>query len=138
MKLFTVTIKLTVAAILATMLASCATMFDGTTQVISIDSLPQGASVYVAVRSKSTGKLERKTKIGVTPLDVTVARKDGVVILELEGYESIEAPLVRGTNPKIWLDVLATSLLSTSIDASTGAIHRYNPGEYLVELKPIQ
>lgn len=130
-------IKLSFATCITVIIASCATMFDGTTQTISIDSVPKGANVYVAARSKKTGQLVRKTKIGVTPLQVEVPRKDGVVLLEAEGYETIEAPLVRGTNPKIWLDVLATSLLSTSIDASTGAMHRYNPGEYLVELQPL-
>lgn len=118
-------------------LFGCATMADGPRQVLSIDSVPQGATVYVAKKDKQ-GNIVRKVKVGVTPLEAEVARKDGVVILELEGYATEEAPLARGTNGTVVLDFLALSLLSTSVDLSTGAWYEYDPGKYLVEMKPAE
>jgi hypothetical protein len=141
---------------LPVIVCGCATMVDGSTQKISIDSNPQGATILVGVRVKSGHEMREvqtksgrkklkkmpvyqilnKREAGKTPAQVIISRKDGAILLEKEGYEAVEVPLVRGTNPAVWLDVLATSLLSTSIDASTGAINEYDPDKYLVEMKP--
>ena len=37
----------------------------------------------------------------------------------------------------VWGDIVLLSLISTSIDTSTGAAKEYDPGEYLVEMKAI-
>jgi PEGA domain-containing protein len=131
------TLKYFILIIFSVTLFGCATMADGPRQVLSVDSVPQGATVYVAKKDKQ-GNIVRKVKVGVTPLEAEVARKDGVVILELEGYVTEEAPLVRGTNGTVVLDFLALSLLSTSVDLSTGAWYEYDPGKYLVEMKPAE
>lgn len=114
-------------------LCGCATIIDGTTQEITIDSNPQGATVYVT--TIKDGVLGPKTEAGQTPLTVLVPRKDGAIIVEKEGYQSQQVELVRGMNPWVFGDVLMTSLLSTSIDTSTGASNEYDPDQYFVELK---
>ncbi|MES2490160.1 MAG: PEGA domain-containing protein [Pseudomonadota bacterium] len=119
------------------MLSACATIVDGTKQSIKIDSSPQGATVYTAVKDKN-GNLINKAAVGVTPLSVTIPRKDGAVILEKGGYAAIEVPLNRGMNGWVWGDILLTSPLSTSIDTSTGAAKEYDPEEYLVQLQSAQ
>jgi len=129
--------KLVYIVLLSFTIFGCATMIDGSKQVLSIDSSPQGATIYVAARTNKN-EIVKKRKVGVTPMDVTVSRKDAVVILELQGYETIEAPLMQGTNSSFYLDILALSLLSTSVDASTGAMYEYDPGKYLVEMQPIE
>lgn len=117
------------------MLSACATVVKGTTQSIKIDSNPQGATVYTAVKNKD-GNLIKNTAVGVTPLSVTIPRKDGAVVLKKDGYAPAEVPLTRGMNGWIWGDILLTSPLSTSIDTSTGAAKEYDPEEYMVQLQP--
>ena len=112
----------------------CASIVSGTKQEIMIDSEPSGATVVVAVRKK--GQLLDQRDAGETPITVEVKRKDGVVLVSKEGYETQEVPLVTKMNPWVWGDIALTSPLSTSIDYSTGAAKQYKPGEYLVTLEP--
>lgn len=118
-------------------LVGCSTMIDGSEQEISIDSNPQGAKVYVAKRAHKDGPLVDKFLAGETPTVVSIARKDGVVIIVKEGYKTLEVPLEKRINGTFALDVTFLSLLSTSIDISTGAIHEYDPGKYIAELVPL-
>jgi hypothetical protein len=104
-----------------------------------VDSNPQGAKIYIGVRSdKTAGVVERRVEAGVTPNTVSIARRDGVIQLEKDGYQATEVPLVRTMNNWVWGDILLTSPLSTSIDTSTGASNEFDPGEYLVQLTPAQ
>lgn len=129
-------ILITFSVLICIFIAGCASLIDGTTQEISVDSNPQGATVYVSTRKGDV--LGKKLKWGETPTKVTIPRKDGVIFLEKEGYESSEVSLVRTMNPWIWGDILLTSLLSTSIDTSTGASNEFDPNSYLVELTPVK
>jgi hypothetical protein len=130
-------VRHTSALVAGALLSGCATLVSGTTQAIKIDSVPQGARVYTAVKSEKNGHpvYGSRSEAGVTPITVLVQRKDGVVFVESPGYEPVEVPMQRGVNPWIIGDVLLTSLLSTSIDTSTGAAKRYDPDEYLIELR---
>jgi hypothetical protein len=129
--------RIVFALITTTLLTACATIVDGPKQSVTVDSNPKGAKIFIASKVRKNGKTEiiNRVEAGVTPAAVSISRKDGVIILEKEGYEATEVPLKRGINPWIWGDVVMTSLLSTSIDTSTGAANEYDPGEYLVEMK---
>jgi hypothetical protein len=59
-----------------------------------------------------------------------------VILVEKDGFENAEVPLKRSMNNWVWGDIALTSLLSTSIDTSTGASNEFDPNEYVVELKP--
>lgn len=126
------------AAIGVAILSGCASIQSGTTQEVKIASNPVGADVYVALMTSKDDKVQylNKVKVGVTPLTVRLSRKDGAVILEKQGYEQTVVPLNRKMNPWVWGDILLTSPLSTSIDTSTGAAHEFDPGEYMVDMKP--
>jgi hypothetical protein len=119
-------------------LSGCATIVSGPRQTVKIDSIPQGATVTTAVQYGRGKKLAliKKHEEGVTPINVVITRKDGAVLLEKEGYKPVRVPLKRGSNPWVLGDVLMTSLISTSIDTSTGAAMEYDPDEYVVELVP--
>lgn len=127
--------KMFAAALGLALLSGCASMQTGTTQEVKISSNPEGADVYIAVLSKDN-QYVNKVKVGQTPLTVRVARKDGVVLLEKDGFQQTVVPMNRGMNPWVWGDILLTSPLSTSIDTSTGAAYEYDPGEYMVDMKP--
>ena len=120
-------------------MSGCASLFGGgSNQLISIDSEPQGAKVTVGAKVKREGQsvMVNKIEYGVTPIEVSVPRKDGMILVSKEGYETQEVGLVRKMNPWVWGDIIATSPLSTSIDTSTGAAHQYKPGKYMVTLVP--
>ncbi|MGH8518270.1 MAG: hypothetical protein ACREUE_12515 [Panacagrimonas sp.] len=130
------TVRLWVIA--AFVLTGCASI-QGTTQDVKVDSTPQGATVYVGVRSKKTGgAIAKKVRAGVTPATVNIPRKDGVILLEKAGYAPAEVPLKTKLNPWFWGDVALLSLLSTSIDTSTGAINKYDPDQFVIPLQPTQ
>lgn len=122
----------------ACLLSACATIMTSSSQQVKVDSNPQGAKVFTAVKSTKDGvdAIAKRSEVGVTPMTVIIARKDGAIFLEKEGYAPAEVPLERTMNPWVWGDIVLTSLLSTSIDTSTGAAKKYDPDEYLVELKP--
>ena len=127
------------STIIVTLLTSllftgCASIVSGTTQEIKVDSNPPGATVYVGEHMGAN--MKNKVAVGVTPMKVKISRKDGVIQLEKAGFEPAFVPLNSKMNPWVWGDVAMLSLLSTSIDSSTGANNEYDPGEYMVDLKP--
>jgi hypothetical protein len=119
--------------------SGCASIQSGTTQQVKISSNPAGATVYVALKTVVNGlpTITNKVAVGVTPLTVTLSRKHGAVLVEKAGYVTEEVPLTTKMNPWVWGDILLTSPLSTSIDTSTGASKEYDPGEYVIDLKPV-
>ena len=126
------------AAVLA--LTGCASINSGTTQQVKVSSNPAGATVYVALKkvdNNGQASVTNKVSVGVTPLTVTLSRKHGALFVEKEGYVATEVPLTTKMNPWMWGNILLTSPLSTSIDTSTGASREYDPGEYVVDLKPV-
>jgi hypothetical protein len=119
----------------ALLLTSCASIQSGTTQLIKVSSNPAGATVYTATFKDKV--ISNKGVVGVTPVSVALSRKDGIIILEKEGYEPIQLDMKTKMNPWVWGDIILGSMLSTSIDTSTGASREYDPGEYMVDLKPV-
>lgn len=132
-------LKLVAIVAAASALTACASMHSGTTQEVKITSNPVGATVYVGVASKKDDvtTMINKVKVGVTPLTVRLSRKSGAVELQKEGYATVQVPLHTKMNSWVWGDILLTSPLSTSIDTSTGAANEFDPGEYMIDMKPV-
>jgi len=105
---------------------SCATIFTGTSSNVRFSSVPPGAKIYV-------NGIER----GVTPATVNMNRSlfnVQTVALKLDGYETrtIEpetsfqtVAIINLANPLFW-----------AIDAVSGAIVKYNPKDYELQLTP--
>ena len=131
--------KLVAVAAAALTLSACASMQSGTTQEIQVSSNPVGAAVFVGHQKMENGVASsfNMTQVGVTPLKVRISRKDGAIELRHPGYQPAPLPLVTKMNPWVWGDILLTSPLSTSIDTSTGAANQYDPGEFMVDMKPV-
>lgn len=133
-------LKLVAAAAAALALSGCASIVSGTTQEIKISSNPAGAAVFVGHQRMendvAVSYFNNTAQVGVTPMTVRVPRKNAVIELRHPGYQPTPVPLVITMNPWVWGDILLTSPLSTSIDSSTGAINQYDPGEYMIDMKP--
>jgi hypothetical protein len=131
-------LKLVVAAAAALALSACASMHSGTTQEIKISSNPEGAAVYVGQRTmeNNVAGIVNQQHMGVTPLTIRLSRKSGAIELRKPGFETVLVPMTTKMNPWVWGDILLTSPLSTSIDTSTGAANEFDPGEYMIDMKP--
>lgn len=107
-------------------LGGCATIFSGTKDDIRIDSDPQGALILI-------DGLER----GRTPETVTVKRPgigDTEVTLKLDGYESRTFTLQKEFNAISVLNLFG--MVGWAVDVATGAVTRYSPLGYDLELEP--
>ena len=105
--------------------SSCATVFTGTKQTIQINSKPSGAKVQV-------DGIDR----GVTPLALRLKKgNDGqIVTLKAEGYET------KTFQPETVFNKVAVfnflNLLCWGVDAISGAMWKYDPKFYEIELEP--
>jgi hypothetical protein len=106
---------------LAPFLTGCASVMCGSQQDISVDSRPRGADVLVydsncEVIYKST-----------TPCVTTLKRKNGdskkgtyVVVVNKEGYDSVQVPLIAHVNSAYYLNVI--TMIGFLVDPITGAM----------------
>lgn len=122
-------------------ISGCASIMSGTTQRVSFDSDPPGATVMIGEKKTEDGKtiMVDGYNAGVTPLIVELKRKGSTVVqISKDGYKTQDVELMRCMNNWVWGDIALTSLLSTSIDTSTGACNEYKPGQYMVSLQKIE
>jgi len=112
---------------------------SGTYQEIKVDSVPPGATVTTGWESNVDGKvvMTGRSVAGVTPITVSIPRKDGMIEVAKDGYKTQNVQLERELNYWFLGNVVLTSLLSSSIDTSTGAISEYRPGQFMINLEPI-
>ena len=109
------------------LLAGCATIFDGQTQTVTFDSTPSGAEVQL-----------NGVTIGKTPFSSEVKREKGnVLTFTKEGYEDRVVPMVTTMNLTFLGNLVTGGAFGTTTDAASGAINKYEPGQYMVSLVKI-
>jgi len=111
-----------------TQLGACATILTGTTDTLSFDANVPGVRLTVEGEFK-----------GVLPQTVTVSRnfingRSFLVKFEAAGYETQEFQLKREFNWVAVLDITSV-LTSGGIDLMTGALMKFTPTEYHVEMR---
>lgn len=106
--------------------SSCATIFTGFKDKIIFESHPSGATIYVD-----------GVKKGITPDTLAISRpgfNQTWVSFYKEGYQAHHFPLLKEFNPIFILNILVG--IPMIIDFFSGAIFRYQPLEYEIQLKP--
>lgn len=114
----------TVVAVSATlMFSSCATVFTGTRQNVQINTSPPAADIEVD-----------GLKVGVTPMAVSLKKgfTGQTVSLKLEGYETKMFQPTTDFNAVAVLNFIG--LIGWGVDAATGAMMKYNPKVYEIQL----
>ena len=105
--------------------SGCATLFGGgAKQQITINSnMPMKVSIgYVTDENKTlTGK-----QSFTTPSTITMLRESDDLLLTSDNDEFESIKIESKMNNWVWGDILATSLLSTTVDAVTGAMWEYD------------
>ncbi len=136
---------------------SCASVLNGRSEIISVDSAPQGAEATLSCGVSRVGSV-------VTPAKFTIARNAGDCTLTVSkhGFTEQSASIEQGVNPMYWANfvtfpvaVLAAWNNSAGIlfagngvglgligvsgfitDYATGAIHTHRPRKVVVKLQP--
>ena len=123
-------LPLIILAVMALSFSSCATLFTGTTQSVTIDSQPQGANIVI------DGQL-----VGTTPARVRLDRDlnaifdDGKYIrLEKEGY--IPDGYILGADIEPFSVLNMFNVFFWAVDGATGALMRYDSDYYNFLLVP--
>jgi hypothetical protein len=118
-----------IAVLLIGCLAGCGTLFTGTTQTVQINSVPSGATVQV-----------NGTYRGLTPTPVTLKKGSvgQMVTLNKEGYKQKSFQPQTVFNKVGLLNFATLYLLPISwlVDSCTGALYKYDPVFYDIQLKP--
>ena len=110
--------------IISLFLSSCATMFSGSTQVITIHSNVNGATIIMD-----------GIPIGTTPFIGDIERgKEKFIVVYHEGHFAQTIRLTTKTNGWYYANLLITGI---TIDSSTGAVYSYSPQEYYINLRPL-
>ncbi|MGP1561494.1 MAG: PEGA domain-containing protein [Helicobacteraceae bacterium] len=117
---------------IALFVAFCATLFGSATiisgkmQMVSFNSEPSGASVYV------NGMLLCQA----TPCQVQVQRPSDTSLFEFKkaGYKTTKVFAGKGLNKMVVANIVSAGVLGTSTDAATGALWEYQPSQFFVTL----
>lgn len=115
-------ILLVIGAVILT--SSCSTIFTGTSQNITFETVPSGAKIQV-------NGIDR----GTTPTSVKLKKGSSgqTVVIKKDGYQKrVIAPETTFNKTSI-LNLF--NLLFWGVDAVTGALHKYDPTYYEIELE---
>jgi hypothetical protein len=114
------------AAAIASSLAGCATVFEGTSQEITINSNPPGATCVFQRQGKEVGRVVN------TPgtANIRKSKYDIDIICTKRGYQQATYLNHSGTTATIAANVAADLILtvglSSIVDSSTGADNKYD------------
>ena len=101
--------------LIATVASGCASIINGTRQIITLSSTPEGAEIF-----------ENGYSIGTTPTQLRFKRgEDHLLTFRLEGYEDVRVTLEKELDPIVFLNL--TSILGYAIDFSNGAAYKLDP-----------
>lgn len=118
-------LQYTLAGMLLVSATSCATIFTGTRQNVTISSTEPETEVYVNNAFK--GKTPAKFK-------VNKKGKDEIITIKKEGFISQDLKPQKGFNAVAILNLL--NPIAWGIDLLTGAVNRVAPNEYMIKLEP--
>ena len=108
------------------LLHGCATIVAGSSQELTFQTEPEGATVSVAGKA-----------LGRTPLTTEVSRdKNLSLTFEKEGYKPYTTQLSTTLNGWFWGNIVFGGFLGSTTDGVSGSIHEYSPSQYFVTLSP--
>lgn len=112
----------------AAALAGCATIVNGTTQKVQINSIPDGAEVVI----------DDSRQHVTTPATVKLSRRDShKLVFHKPGYQDTAESLTSGMSGSILGNLLAGGVVGLAIDASDGAGRKLSADSVDVTLTPM-
>lgn len=123
MKKSSVFLALFVLASLSLFLMSCATIATGTTQLVTINSNVDSATVSLD-----------GVNIGKTPFTGKIKKNGKVLTIEKDGYKTYTIALSTSLEGLFWGNIITGGTLGSITDFASGAAYKYSPASYQVEL----
>ena len=112
--------------VIALTASACATIVDGTSQLVTFNSEPNRAKILI-----------NGVQVGVTPLTIQVKRaKNTMIVAKKDGYEQQQMPLQTKTNTYFWGNILF--LYGSTTDYVSDAMVEYSPNMYFITLDPLR
>lgn len=134
-------VSLTLTALTVT-LASCATLFSGTTQEMSFQSSPEDVVVTLIERVRVEGSdnvFEDKPRIlGKTPFTVQLDKEEGQSVqYSKPGYRPVTMKLMTTLDGWFWGNIAIGGFIGSTTDHLSGASIEYAPSQFFVTLTPL-
>jgi hypothetical protein len=114
-------------------MSGCANMKHGSTQTISINSMPEGAKVLIQPDKEE----------GITPTKIVLNRKEShVVHINKDGFKPENISLESTSSGEVWKNIVWIHpigwIIGGTIDLTTGASKELSPENIDVKLTPIK
>ena len=108
-------------------LLSCATIMSGSTQNISFNSSPPGATVNIGGMARGTTPVIVSLKRTPFPQQVTFSK---------DGYEENVSLLQTEINDMFWVNIFGGGAFGSTTDYVSGSMYEYSPGNFHANLTP--
>jgi len=112
-----------ISAIILLVIASCATITQGTEQTITINSNVDGAGIYL-----------EGARIGETPFVGKIPKNKDAITIQKDGYRTHALSFSKSLEPIFWGNIITGGTLGSLTDFASGAAYSYSPSSYQVEL----
>ena len=124
--------RLVFAAAAAVAVSGCATIIEGSSQAIAIDTTPPGASCSVEREGQQI------SSIASTPgsAHVDKSKNDITVTCNKPGYREAKMSYSPKFNGTTFGNIIAGGVIGVAVDASTGANYEY-PNQVSITLTPL-
>ncbi len=110
---------------LSLLLTSCATLINGKTQDIAINSSPVGATVTI-----------NDEYVGITPLDAKVVRKyDFDLVLTMDGYIPVSKTYSKELDPIVIGNLFLGGIPGLVIDFASGSAYCFDVKDISLQLE---
>lgn len=111
------------ASVLLLLLPACASIIDGHTQAIAVNTSPPKADCTLNRLGTPVGQIDS------TPGSVVIekSRDDIHIICTKDGYEGFNYINKSGTDGWVFGNIIFGGIIGLVIDAGTGAINKYDP-----------
>lgn len=107
-------------------IAGCASIINGKTQEVVIDSSPQGARIEVNGATR-----------GTTPATIVIERKGNVPIRKRkDGYKPITVVPTKSMSGWFWGNIISGGFFGSTTDAVLGGVSKFDPDSYFITLEP--
>lgn len=113
--------------VLAMVASGCATILNGSSQPVTFDSSPNGASIFV-----------NGVEVGKTPLSMLMRRsKTTMILAKKDGYEDQQLALQTTTSGNFWGNIMMGGFVGSTVDYFSDAMIEYSPNQYYIRLNRI-
>jgi hypothetical protein len=119
-------ILITIIALTAVFFSGCSTVFNTTTQMVELNSVPPNAKITVD-----------GNKFGTSPQKVNLQRGDThIVRFELDGFDPYEIQLTKKMSSWIWMNVMNGFIPGWIVDMFSGSMYNLLPDRVEAQLTP--